>query len=418
MNKTWLVAIREFRQQVRKRGFWLSSMATPLILLVVWAVTGGDLMGGAPQEGLLAELKQADRPDQVIGFVDQAGLVRSIPEPVPPDLFRAYPDAPAAESALARGQIGAYYVIPPDYRETGAIRRVSPRLSVNPSDRRWFNWVLVANLLPGADLEQVARLRQPFYASGPRFVLTTPEGQTGAEGNRWLPFLVSIAVMMPLFTGGAFLFQSLAQEKSSRVMEILLASLRPRQLFTGKLLGLGLLILVQYAMWAVLGLLASRPAGLALTATGRDVSRLWSGVSLSGDEVILAVLFALGGYLLYAGLMSGVGALARDVEDSRAWVFVVSLPMTIPIYLWMVIASAPNGPLAVALSLIPFSAPVAMLMRMTLTRVPDWEIAASLVLLLLAGLGVIRLMARLFRVQTLLSGETISVRRFLAAFQS
>jgi ABC-2 type transport system permease protein len=406
-----LVAIREFRQRIRKRGFLLASIVTPLILVFIWGVVGGGVGGGASDEGLLAGLEEAAWPDQAIGFVDQANLIQSIPDPVPHDLFRAYSDAEAAEAALERGQIGAYYVVPPDYRETGNIGRISPRLSVNPPDVRWFNWILVANLLPGTDLERVARLRQPFYSSGPRFVLTTPEGQTGAEGNRMLPFLVSIVITIPLFTSGAYLFQSLAQEKSSRVMEILLVSLRPRQLFTGKLLGLGALTLVQYATWAFLVL-------LALTVTGQDISRLLSGISLSGDELVLAVLFALGGYTLYAALMSGIGALARDVEDSRAWVFVVSLPMTIPIYLWMVIASAPNGPLAVALSLIPFSAPVAMLMRMTSTTVPAWQIAASLVLLLLAGLVVIRLMARLFRAQTLLSGEKISVRRFLAAFQS
>jgi ABC-2 type transport system permease protein len=410
MNKTLLVATREFRQRVRKRGFLLASIVTPLILFVIWGVVSGGVISGEADEGLLAELEAADRPDQVIGFVDQASLVQSIPEPIPEDLFRAYPDVEAAEAALERNQIGAYYVIPPDYRETGDIRRVSPRLSINPSDVRWFNWLLVANLFPGVDAEQVARLRQPFYASSLKSVNITPEGQTGAEGSRMLPFLVTIVITIPLFVSGGYLFQSLAQEKSSRVIEILLVSLRPRQLFTGKLLGLGALTLVQYAIWVVLGL-------LGLTIMGRDVSGLLSGLSLSAYEAVLAVLFALGGYMLYAALMSGVGALARDVEDSRVWVFVVSLPMTIPIYLWMVITNAPNGPLAVVLSLIPFSAPVAMLMRMTSTTVPAWQIAASLVLLLLAGLGVIRLVARLFRAQTLLSGETISARRFLSAFR-
>jgi ABC-2 type transport system permease protein len=410
MNKTLLVAIREFRQRVGKRGFLLASIATPLILLVIWGVAGGGVVGGTSDEGLLADLKEADRPDQVIGFVDHAGLVQSIPKPVPEDLFRAYPDVEAAEAALERGQIGAYYVIPPDYRQTGNIRRVSPRLPINPPDVRWLNWLLVANLFPEGDVERVARLRQPFYASSLKSVNITPEGQTGAESNRMLPFLVTIVIMLPLFVSGGYLFQSLAQEKSSRVIEILLVSLRPRQLFTGKLVGLGALTLVQYAIWAFLGL-------LGLTIMGRDISGLLSGLSLSVHEAVMAVLFALGGYLLYAALMSGVGALARDVEDSRTWVFVVSLPMTIPIYLWMVIAGAPNGPLAVALSLIPFSAPVAMLMRMTSTTVPAWQIAASLTLLLLAGLGVIRLMARLFRAQTLLSGETISVQRFLSALQ-
>jgi ABC-2 type transport system permease protein len=135
------------------------------------------------------------------------------------------------------------------------------------------------------------------------------------------------------------------------------------------------------------------------------------------NELLLIIPFALGGFLLYAALMAGIGALARDVEDGRTWLFVISLPMMIPIYLGVAISGAPNGTLAVALSLIPLSAPVAMLLRITSTAVPIWQIGLSLMLLVLAGLGTIWLMARLFRVQTLLSGESLSVRRFLAALQ-
>lgn len=225
-----------------------------------------------------------------------------------------------------------------------------------------------------------------------------------------LPFLVTIAVMIPLFTSGSFLLQSLTQEKSSRVMEILLVSLRPRQLLSGKLLGLGALTLVQYVIWAAIGL-------LALVVTGRGASQLLSGISLSANELLLVVPYALGGFTLYAGIMAGIGALSPDMESSRTWVFVISLPMMLPIYLWQPIVTSPNGPLAAALSVIPFSAPVAMLMRMTSTAVPIWQIGASLALLLITGVGMIWLMARLFRVQTLLSGESLSLRRMWSALK-
>jgi len=131
----------------------------------------------------------------------------------------------------------------------------------------------------------------------------------------------------------------------------------------------------------------------------------------------LVAPYALGGFTLYAGIMAGIGALAPDMESSRTWVFVISLPMMLPIYLWQPIAASPNGPLATALSVIPFSAPVAMLMRMTSTAVPLWQIGASLLLLLITGVGMIRLMARLFRVQTLLSGESLSVSRVWSALK-
>ncbi len=407
MYKTLLVGLREFRQRVRKRGFLLTTIGTPLLLIVIWAFTGAfDSSPGQPLE----DLAQANRPDKVIGYVDQAGLIRTIPDPVPADLFRAFPDIEAAEAALEGGDIGAYYVIPAGYRQTGSVQRISPRLPIMPPDTQWFNWILIANLFPDAGPEQIARLRWPFNSPRPEFVALSPEGEAGAEGNTVLPFLVTIAVMIPLFTSGGFLLQSLTQEKSSRVMEILLVSLRPRQLLTGKLLGLGALTLVQYVIWAVMGL-------LALVVTGHDASQLLSGISLSANELLLVVPYALGGFTLYAGIMAGIGALSPDMESSRAWVLVISLPMMVPIYLWQPIATSPNGPLAAALSVIPFSAPVAMLMRMTSTTVPIWQIGASLILLLITGMGMIWLMARLFRVQTLLSGESLSVLRAWSALK-
>jgi ABC-2 type transport system permease protein len=269
---------------------------------------------------------------------------------------------------------------------------------------------LVNNLFPETDGEQIRRLRWPFDGAGPTFVsIDADEGTEGdGGGNTMLPFVVTIAVMLPLFTSGSYLFQSLTKEKGSRVMEILLVSLRPRQLLTGKILGLGALVLVQYAIWVAI-------AAVALTVTRRGAGQLLTGINLSAGEVLLVVPYALGGFGLYAALMAGIGALAPDMESSRGWIFVLTLPMMIPIYLWAAIVNAPNAPLAVILSLFPYSAPVGMLMRMTAAAVPAWQLAVSLGLLLLATAGTIWLMARLFRAQTLLSGESLSLKRFWTA---
>jgi ABC-2 type transport system permease protein len=406
MNKILAVALREFRQKIRNRGFLLTSIATPLILLVLWAV--GSFAGG-PTETALQELGQIEPPDRPLGYVDQAGLIETIPAPVPGDLFQAYPDVEAARTALEAGEIEAYYRVPADYRQTGRIYRVSPDLPTVPPDTQLFNWVLVGNLLATGNTQEIARMREPFNAPSPEFVNLTEGAQETTSGEfNVLPFLVTVAVIVPLFTSGSYLFQSLVQEKDNRIMEILLSSLRPRQLLAGKLLGLGALTAVQYAIWIVL-------AGLVLSFTGRDISSLLSGISLTAGELLWAIPFALGGFLLYAALMAGIGALSPDMESSRAWVFVLTLPMMLPLWFWALIAGDPNGPLAAALSLFPFSAPVAMLMRMTSTAVPTWQLGLSVLLLLLSGVLTIWIMAHLFRVQTLLSGESFSLSRAWSA---
>jgi ABC-2 type transport system permease protein len=116
--------------------------------------------------------------------------------------------------------------------------------------------------------------------------------------------------------------------------------------------------------------------------------------------------------------MAGVGAMSPDMESSRTWVFIISLPMILPIYLWQPMVSAPHGPLAVALSLVPFSAPIAMIMRMTSVAVPAWQIGLSLALLALTAVAMVWFMARLFRVHTLLSGESPSLQRLWTALRT
>jgi ABC-2 type transport system permease protein len=229
-------------------------------------------------------------------------------------------------------------------------------------------------------------------------------------GVSMLPLMVTFIIIIPLFTSGGYLLQSLGQEKGSRVMEILLNSLRPTQLLAGKLLGYGALTLVQYVIWFGL-------AAIALIVSGQNVTEMLGEIQLTYLEAFYVVLFALGGYTLYSAFMAGIGALAPNIEGGRSWVLLISLPMMVPIYFWALIVNAPHGPLAVALSLFPFSAPVAMLMRLTSTTVPLWQVGLSLVLLVLTSMLVIWAMARLFRVQALLSGEAISLGRIWAVMR-
>jgi ABC-2 type transport system permease protein len=408
--KTLLIGWREFHQRVRSRGFVLSSIGTPLFFLVIWAISG--LAAGDTPDSPLTELAQARRTDTMIGYVDPAGVIQTLPEAVPPHIFRPFPNVAAAETALLNGEVEAYYVIPANYRQSGQVRRVSSDLPVTPpDDLDWLNWVLVGNLLPDASSDQLARLRWPFNRTGPEFVAVSSKGDRGGEGIPLFPMFVVMAVLLPLFTSGGYLFQSLIQEKDSRIMEILLVSVRPQQLLTGKLLGLGTLTVVQYVIWAVIGL-------LSVMLTGGRFSTLLSEAQLSGNELLWLVPYTLGGFTLYAALMAGIGALAPDLDNSRVWMFIITLPMLIPLYLWIAIVSAPDGPLAVALSLFPFSAPVAMPLRLTATTIPAWQLGLSLGLLFLTSVGMVWLMARLFRAQTLLSGEALSLRRLWSALRS
>ncbi len=408
MNKVLVIAKREFIQRVRSRAFLIGAIGTPLILLVIWFFTGNL---GAPTSGPEVEEPLAGEDLQgQIGYIDHPGLIQEVPEELPGERFRAYAGRTAAEEALRAGEIEAFYVIPEGYRESGEIRRVSLRLPTAPPETGPFELLLIRNLFPEEDPERLFQLQEPFRGNEPVFQSLNAEDQagTGGGGFNMMPFIVTMFVLIPLFTGGGYLLQSLGKEKGEKVMEVLLVTVRPRQLLTGKLLGLGLLVVVQYVIWLLIG-------GIALTLLSEDPLGALPGLTLTAADVALILPFALGGFCLYAALMGGIGALAPDLEGGRSWTFLITLPMMIPLYFWAAITGNPQGTLAVVLSIFPYSSPVAMLLRLTSAAVPSWQIAASLGLLALAVVGTLLLMAQLFRAQTLLSGEPLSLGRFWSA---
>jgi ABC-2 type transport system permease protein len=410
MRNIMVIAAREFKHRVRSRGFILGSLAWPAFFLLIWALTAifgpGDA-GAAPETGT-EEAQAATELEEIrTGFVDQSGLLSPENTPLP-----AYPNTRTADEALGTGEIEAYYLIPPDFIVNGDILWVSPRLPSGPVSTAPISALLTDAIIEQAGIEQVERFMVPLGPTGVRFVSLVEEDRPTSPGFiAFAPFLVTLFIVMPLFTSGDYLVRSVTQEKSSRVMEILLLSVQPKQLLAGKLIGLGALTFVQYTLWILIAI-------LVLVATRQDITAFLDQLNLSLGEMVYIALYALGGYLLYSALMAGLGALAPNLKAANSLTFILVMPMVVPFFFWTAIVGAPHSTLAIVLSLFPFSAPLGMLLRLTTTSVPAWQIAASLVLLALTSVAIIWLMARLFRVQTLLSGEALSLRRFWSALST
>jgi ABC-2 type transport system permease protein len=406
MNNTLTVARREFVERVRSRGFLITTLGTPLFLIVVWYATG--MLNVGPSAG-----NKALEPPVVVveaplrdGVVDLAGLFDDM---ALPKQLVLVPDEEQAAEMLRQGGIDAYIVVPGDYRETGTLRRVTVGLPDTEPQTALAESALVTAMLQDWPADVALRLAMPLTPDGLEAVqLSAEQGQRADPGM--MPLVLASLIMVPLFTGGGWLLRSLAEEKESRVMEVLLVSLRPVQLLTGKLLGLGGLILLQYLAWGVVFVVASRLLSIPM-------ANVLSGLSLSGPLLVAVILLAVGGFVLYSALMAGLGAVTPDVHSSQSWVFIITLPMMVPFYLWMVLTENPMGALAVGLSLFPYSAPLAMLLRMMVSTVPAWQLALSLGLIVLTSVATIRLMSRLFKAQVLLSGEPLSWRRIMAALR-
>ena len=140
-----------------------------------------------------------------------------------------------------------------------------------------------------------------------------------------------------------------------------------------------------------------------------------AGFELPPELLFWACLFALFGYLMYGSLMAGLGALAPDIKDTRSAAFIVLSPFIVAYMFMIVFIEAPNGPLAIILSLFPLTSPVVMITRMTVTAVPTWQSALAAVLQLIGAIVIIRMVAQLFRAQALLSGQSFSIKGYFNA---
>jgi ABC-2 type transport system permease protein len=193
------------------------------------------------------------------------------------------------------------------------------------------------------------------------------------------------------------------KEKENRTIEVLLVSLRPRDLMLGKILGLCVIALLQMAVWAGGGLLLTNGAALRGLSTS----------GLSASFFVWALLYFVGGYLIYASLLGALGALAPSTREGTQFTFIILLPLFIPLFMNTALIESPNGALTVFLSLFPLTSPVTMITRLAAGPVPIGQLVLGLVILAITTYGIIVYSARFFRADTLLSFNALSFKRIV-----
>ncbi len=405
MKKTWLVMWHEIRATLRRKTFLILALGLPVGLAVVALVMMAINRDAAPATDALAGMADAASAGQAAeGYVDEGNLIRVLPPDIPPGRLSEYADEAAALAGLEAGEIEGYYVLPAGYLQSGEITYV--RQEYNPlaggAGGQAFEWVLVYNL--AGDDELAARIRQPLDVKVTALAPVDPEA---AEDNWFValfPTMMALILYMAILIPSSTLISAVTDEKKNRVMEVLLSSLSSLQIVSGKVLALGLLGLLQLGLWVGVLVLVMRFGGRPL-----DIP---PGTDVPTGLLAWAFVYGLLGYAIYGAQMAGVGALAPDVKDSRSVTFVVMAPLIVVYMFLVVIVMAPDGPVALFMSFFPLTSPVAMIARMTQIDVPLWQALLAAVLQLLTAILIVRLAARLFRAQYLLSGRAFSVVGF------
>jgi ABC-2 type transport system permease protein len=314
----------------------------------------------------------------------------------------AYENTDAAKADLISGNITEYFIIPQDYIASGVLERFSLKTELEPGQGSVvaIKDFLIANLLKNeVSADITARVQSPYALDNT--VLDKSGNVAGGQGGFGayiLSYIFSLLLLMSIFTASGFLLQGLVEEKENRVMEVLLSSVSSRQLIAGKVLGLGAAGLVQIAIWLI-------SYKLLLPFASSSIGGLFSSLVFPPSIIALNLIYFILGYLLYAILMAGVGAIAPTAQMGQQMSAIFSMMAAIPFVLMVFIIENGDHVVNIVLSLFPLTAPLTVMMRLG-QGIPVWEIIASIVLLVLAILGSLALAARIFRTFLLMYGKT------------
>jgi ABC-2 type transport system permease protein len=409
MRNTMLVIKYEIITTLQKRSFWVLTFVFPVFILLLsigTQVLGSREIEKAEEQGSSIEY-QANIASG-IGIVDHSGLIQEIPNWVPEDFFIKYSEAPGAEADLQAGLLRQYYLIPADFLETGSYmlfdREFQPLRSTNNAEI--FEEVILEILINQDELGLI--LSNP--TRNIQFHQINPSTEPDKENP--LTYIVPFATLFIFFftisTSSGFMLTSVTREKENRTAEILLVSIKPRELMLGKVIGLGCVALFQMGIWMT--------GAVFSLNKGSEIFNMASSYALPPGFFFWGFLFFLLGYLLYASLLGALGALAPNSREGGQFTFLILLPLLIPLWFNVAFTENPNGPIATFLSIFPLTS-ISMMTRITSTVVPIWQILFSLTGLALTTYLIVLLAAKFFQAETLLSFDNLNIKRILNAIK-
>ncbi len=421
-NNTWVVLQREYMTRVKKKSFLLTTILVPILLVALMFVPALLMFVGEKQS--------------VFAVVDETGLYAGAFEDNEKDTFESVADTAAGMQGMRDGKYDAMLWLPVGSQENNRQRIRLFYEETEPSVGKISEIESMAETRLKMEL-----LRQKSdigaetfaYINGVEAEVVSQDRKTGERSytkvKSGVAYALGFLIYMFIFMFGNMIMTGVIEEKSSRIIEVMISSVKPFQLLMGKVIGLVLVCLTQFLVWALLTLLlflvtsmfaggmdVSRVMAMQGSVPGSDMLPVSEMQAMMGEvQAILASLhvkqllmfflvYFLGGYLLYASLFAAVGSAVEKEEDTSQFMLPLTVPLIIGILLITNVLQNPAGPIAFWGSMIPFTSPIVMLARIPF-GVPTWELVLSIALLVSSFVASTWLAARVYRVGILMYGK-------------
>ena len=400
MRNISLIIGREYRERVYKKSFIITTILMPLLML---------LLSAAPT--LIMEFVDTDT--RRITVVDESGIVA-------PSLKS---DEEVEFTLSDKGIADALATTAEDKTNFGVLH-IGKDIVANPNDARLYtssssSMMLEENIasqiekviererLKEHNIENLDEILDKVKATVHLTTIDKNEGISSTMASSLVGMLLGFVLYFILAIYGSMVMQSVIEEKNSRILEVMVSTVRPFEMLMGKILGIALVAATQILVWGVLLVVFS--AVIMPTLMPENIMESVQQVQAGADATALAMqqdiapemltalasvldtgqialvvamvlLFTVGGFLLYASLYAAIGASVDQAQDAQQLTTIVTLPIIVSFIVTMIIMKDPNSPIVFWCSLIPFTSPIVMVARIP-SGIPTWEIATSLVLL-------------------------------------
>jgi ABC-2 type transport system permease protein len=447
MSKISLVIGREFNERVRKRSFLVATILTPILFIGLIV-------------GVVAFMTMYKGETKTVEVIDRSGIV-----------------APGLENTRTieyKTATRTLDEINASHPDTWGVLVIGPDILTDSSDVQLYSYssstvtieaeiegavekIVEAEKLKNYDIENLSQILDEVHTDVTMHAYTVDESGREEESSSMVAFGIAYALgflmYIFVFAYGAQVMTGVIEEKNSKVLEVVVSSVRPFQLMMGKIIGIACVAITQFAIWVILIALGSAavmhfliPADIVSAAQGMTAGMspemmqgMASGMTVGGmspdlvqsiatdnPELISAlgnlmdfsymakllvafIFYFTGGYLLYAAMYAAVGSAVDNVQDSQQFQMPITLPLVVGFIGMFQAMQDPTSPVAFWLSLIPFTSPLVMMARIPY-GVPAWELALSIGLLIATFIVMVWLAGKIYRVGIFMYGKKPTIK--------
>ncbi len=425
MNKIALVIKREYLSRVRKKSFIVMTIAAPLLISAFYGIII-----------FFALNKDIGDTEKKVYVVDQSTIFKDKLHSKTNIQF-VYGEAPVTKDTKTFLETENYYAILsiPDttLQNIQLVAVDQPSLGTVSYVEDQLAEVLRQNKLvqSGIDTKLIESINNTDISVSTAKATESGSENSSAGASTAIGYACAFLIYLFIFLYGVQVMRGVIEEKTNRIVEVIISSVKPFELMTGKIIGIALVGLTQFVIWIVLGfvfgggssgLIASQ---MEIPIEAKDAIAQGGATSSNGElgQFLAAILgfnyvyilsvfafYFVSGYLFYGSLFAAIGSAVDSETDTQQFM----LPVTMPLVLALVLAqsavmSNPNGALAFWLSVIPFTSPIVMMMRIPF-GVPTWELLLSMALMIAGFIGTVWIASRIYRIGILMYGKKASYK--------